>query len=283
MMHFFIHNSFHSGDIILTRPFITVLIEKYPDLTITLECRDYNVYLWEDFGFPIKIYTGNDHLTAVPTPNCPPDSVFLNMWFCVYGDLVDQFHLTYKTNVLTFNRYMEYYHLNDFYQLSIPEAPPAVKFYRKLGLPFAVNEAGILIENGPVRSAQSNFPMNDYVESIAKAFPQFTFYCSAKPPGNAPNLVDCSHLNLIQLSGISNHCKALITHGSGVEASTYTEENRFKPRCMVGMGNYWIIWDNSQVFYAQGINGIVEFLGKLPDGKWFRIKRLLSKCSKCEK
>lgn len=276
-MHFFIHNSFHSGDVILTRPIISALKENYPDLEITLECRDYNVYLWEDFGFPVKIYSGDDHHKIKPTPNCPSDAIFLNMWFCVYGDIVNRYHLTYFTNVHTFNRYMQYYNLHHIYQLSFPEAPPAVKFYRKTELPFTVNNYGIFIENGLVRSEQSNFPMNDYVEQIANAFPQFTFYCSAKPQGSSPNLVDCSYLNLIQLSEISNHCKALITHGSGPEAGTYTEKNRFKPRCMVGMGNYWTIWDNSQVYYTENINGILDFLGNLPYEKWFKIKRLLSK------
>jgi hypothetical protein len=282
-MHFFIHDSLHSGDVILTRPFIAALKEKYPDLTITLECRDYNVYLWEDFGFPVITYVGdNDHYTTKPTPNCPPDAIFINMWFGVFDDLINKYHLTYKNNVHTFNRYMELYNLHSIYQLSVPDVPPAVKFYRKPELPFAVDQNSIFIENGHVRSGQSNFPMNDFVEHIANTFPQFTFYCSAKPQGNAPNLVDCSHLNLIQLSELSNHCKAFITHGSGPETSTFTEENRYKPRCKVGMGNYWITWDNSQVFYAKDINGIIEFLGKLPDGKWFRMKRILSKCSKCE-
>lgn len=275
-MHFFIHNSFHSGDIILTRPFIMTLIEKFPDVTITLECRDYNIYLWQDFGLPIIPYFGDDHLTTTPTSNCPPDAIFLNMWFGVFGDILTYYLITYENNVHTFNRYMKQYHLNHIYQLSVPQAPPAVNFYWNVEVP-AVNENSILIENGPVRSAQSNFPMNDYLIHIANLFPQFTFYCSATPQCYTSNLVDCSHLNLIQLSKLSNQCQALITHGSGVDAATYTEENRFKPRCLVGMTIYWVIWDCSQVFYAQDINGIYEFLGRLPYEKWFRMKRLLSK------
>lgn len=264
-MHFLIHNSFHSGDVLLTRLIITAIMENFPDVRITLECQTANQYLWEDLGLPIVSYDGREHTSTMPTPNCPSDAIFLNLWFGFYGDILDTYGLTYENNVHTFNRQMEFYHLRQFYQLSVPRYPPALTFARIPEIPFRIEKNSILIENGVVHSAQSYFPMNDHLEIICKTFPQFTFYCSAKPPFNAPNLVDCSQCNLLQLSEISNYCKAFITLGSGVNAATYTEENLVKPRCLVGIRFSWKIWGESDypVFYADGLSEVCEFIERL--------------------
>jgi SAM-dependent methyltransferase len=268
-MHFFIHNSLHAGDVILTRPFITALKDKYPELEITLECRSTYRYLWEDLGLPIVDYEGADHLITKPTPNCPSEMFFLNMWFGIYQDIAIAFGLTFSNSVYTFNRLMKEYQLDNIYRLTIPPCPPAIKFYRKPEIPMTIHDNAVLIENGKPRSKQNFFPINDYLKHIANTYPQYTFYCSAKPPCNLLNLVDCSKLDLLQLSELSNHCRALITLGSGVNAATYTEENRFKPRCFAGMAFYMQIWDDihNPVFQAKDINGILKFLDMITQNK----------------
>lgn len=278
MMHLFIHNSFHAGDVVLTRLFISTLKESFPDLELTLECRSSYRYLWEDLDLPIVNYEGPDHITTTPTPNCPPEAIFINIWFGLYEDILTAFSLTFPNNIYTFNRQMKQYAPDSQYRLSVPQVTPALKFFTPCELPVPIAENGILIENGKPRSGQSNFPINQYLEYLAKTFPEFTFYCSSKPPCNAPNLIDCSSLNLIQLSELSNHCQAFITLCSGVNAVTYTEANRFKPRCFAGMTMSLRIWDDTAnpVFEGKNIKDITDFLNNVTSAKSIRSRTVQS-------
>lgn len=123
-MHLFIHNSFHAGDVALTRLLIATLQETFPELELTLECRPCYRYLWEDFGLPIVPYEGSDHTTTDPTPNCPPDAFFINAWFGLYDDILTAFSLTYPNNVYSFNRQMKTYDPEGKYKLSVPDVTP---------------------------------------------------------------------------------------------------------------------------------------------------------------
>jgi hypothetical protein len=262
-MHFFIHNSFHAGDVLLTKLLIIALREKYPDLQITLECRERYRYLWEDLTIPVMAYEGSNHFTTIPTPNCPHEAVFLNMWFGVYYDILSTYDLTYANSVHTFNRQMQQNDLDGIYRLSLPQSPPVLTFYAKPKLPFQIKKNSVFIENGKTFSGQNVCPINEYLEDISILFSELTFYCSAPPPLTTSNLIDCSNCNLIQLSEISNYCKALITIGSGANAATYTENNRFKPRCLVGMNFPVKIWDNTiqnPVFTAKSLFDVLTFL-----------------------
>ncbi len=265
-MHFFIHNSIHAGDVILTRPVIKAIKENFPDVKITLECMEVNKYLWEDLGLPIMAYAGNrPYYAAAPTPNCPSDALFINIWFGLYRDILRTYQLTYDNTVHTFNRLMQEKGLYHLYQLHAPEFPPSIEFYAKQQLPLKIVENSVLVENGIALSTQNNFPINDYLEQISKAFPELVFYCSAEPPIKASNVVDCSKLNLLQLSELSNHCKGLLVRGSGVNTATYTEPNRFKPRCYVGMTRPTTIWldKRNPPVEVKDITGVLSFLQTL--------------------
>jgi hypothetical protein len=267
-MHFFIHNSAHSGDVLLTRIIITIIKEKYPDVQITLECPKSKKYLWKDLGFKIVDCKNKSGYGArIPTVNCPSDAIFINMWFGVYSDLLRKYQLTYENNIHTFNRQMQEHDLQHIYKLSVPEVTPALRFFTKPEIPITVEANSILVENGKVHSGQTPFIMNDHLEEIVNAYPQFIFYCSAPPPCDSRNLVDCSQYNLIELSEISNRCKALLTLCSGVNAATYTEENRFKPRCHVGVS--FSVWNDIQnsVFQAKNIQDVFTFMNKVNKGE----------------
>lgn len=268
-MHFFIHNSTHAGDVILTRPVIKAIRESFPEVEITLECLEANKYLWEDMGLPVVSYKGGPYkFSTAPTPNCPPDAVFINMWFGIYRDILLTDYISYNNNVHSFNRQMEEKGLLHLYHLDESEFPPVLEFYAKQQLPVEIVENSVLVENGIVLSGQSRFPINDYLEQIAKTFPEFVFYCPAEPPVKAPNIVDCSKLNLLQLSELSNHCKGFLTHGSGVNAATYTEPNRFKPRCFIGMSRRGCrIWkdERNPPTEVKDITGILYFLQTLAE------------------
>ncbi|MBU7008560.1 hypothetical protein [Phosphitispora fastidiosa] len=266
-MHFFIHNSIHAGDIIYTRPIIKAIKESFPDVKITLECLEANKYLWEDMGLPVMTFKVNRRYfsTTIPTPNCPSDAVFINLWFGVYTDILRTYQLTYYNTVHTFNRFMQEKGLSHLYQLPIPQFTPSIEFYSKQHLPMEVAENSVLVENGEVFSKQNNYPLNDHLEQIAKAFPELVFYCSAEPTFKASNVVDCSKLNLLQLSELSNYCKGFVVRGSGVNAATFTEPNRFKPRCYVGMTRPMTIWlDNrNPPVEVKDVTGVLSFLQTL--------------------
>jgi SAM-dependent methyltransferase len=261
-VHFFIHNSMHAGDIILTRPLITELREKFPHVRITLECPENRKYLWEDLNLAVMIYKGSEYREVKPTPNCPPEAVFVNMWFGVFPDILDTYGLSYANNVHTFNRFMNQYQLQHAFQLANKSHLPMIDFKERWIMPFSIREHGILVENGAVLSGQSNFGLNDCLHEIAEAFPNLNFYCAATPNSQAPNVVDCSTLNLIELSELSNRCVGFLTLGSGVNAATHTENNRYKPRCIAGWNYPWKVWYTSEnpTFFAWNREDIKNFL-----------------------
>jgi hypothetical protein len=261
-IHFFVHNSMHAGDIILTRPFINELRLTYPKARISLECPENRKYLWEDLKLPIMGYHGKEYQGIEPTPNCPPEALFINIWFGIFQDILDGYGLSYANNVHTFNRFMYQCHLQNQLQLPVKDQSPMVEFYRRPVIPFRVKENGVLVENGQVFSGQSGFPLHDSMPEIVQSFPDLNFYFAATPGITGPNVVDCSGLDLIAISELSNRCIGFLTLGSGVNAATQTENNRYKPRCIVGWNYQWKVWytPENPTFFAQNITDIKRFL-----------------------
>jgi len=114
-------------------------------------------------------------------------------------------------------------------------------------------------------------------------FPELTFYCASQPLFSAPNVMDCSGLNLIELAELSNRCIALLTRGSGVNAASYTESNRFKPRCIFGIMNQeMIIWSDSRnpVVYADCVPEVIMFLNGVVDKISIKVKSEFMKMCK---
>jgi SAM-dependent methyltransferase len=264
-VHFFVHNSMHAGDILLTRPFINELRTAFPKARITLECPKNHKYLWEDLKLSVVTYDGQEYQGIGPTPNCPPEAIFLNIWFGVFQDILDAYGLSFANNIHTFNRYMSQYHLQNVFQLSNKEQTPMVEFYRKSKIPYKVREKGVLIENGRVFSGQSSFPLNDWMNEIVRSFPDLNFYFAAPPGIDGPNVMDCSKMDLIDISEVSNRCIGFLTRGSGVNAATLTENNRYKPRCIVGWNYQWKVWHSPEnpTFFAENIHDIKRFLVNL--------------------
>jgi len=267
-MHFFIHNSYHAGDIVLSRALIMRVIQQFPGVKVTLECPENRKYLWEDLQLPIRVFPGKEYKSTKPTLNCPPDAVFINIWFGLYQDIIDDYSLTHLNQIHTFNRQIHENNLQHHYLLKWEMYPPAVDFFQDVKLQFEVNARGILVENGAVFSKQSQTDLNDNLQLITRSFPDFRFYCASKPLFSAPNVIDCSGLNLIELSKLSNRCCALLTRGSGVNATSYTEINRFKPRCIFGIRTQEIIiWSDSRnpVIYADSVSEAIQFLNSIAD------------------
>ncbi|MEG4912916.1 MULTISPECIES: methyltransferase domain-containing protein [unclassified Microcoleus] len=265
MTHFFIHNSFHSGDVILTRAVIQAVRISFPGAKITLECAEVSTYLWQDLDLPITLYQSQEYKGTEPTPNCPDTAIFVNMWFGVFDDILKLYGMTYQNNVHTFNRQMYQHGLNHQYLLPIPIHTPTIAFFGRTEPEIAVRANSILVENGEVFSNQSYFYLNEHLKQIASDFPQLNFYCSAPPKSPAANLVDCSGMNLKELSQIGDKSIGLLMKGSAINAACQTEINRYKPRCIVGWDLAEKLWDNLEnpVVYAKNYAEVQQWLTKI--------------------
>ncbi len=265
MTHFFIHNSFHGGDVILTRAVIQAIRMSFPGVKITLECDEVSAYLWQDLDLAIALYQGSEYKGTEPTQNCPDNAIFVNMWFGVFDDILKLYGMTYQNNVHTFNRQMYQQHLNHKYLLPIPIQTPMINFFGQVEKEIEVRENSILVENGEVFSSQNYFYLNEHLKQIASDFPRLNFYCSAPPQYQATNLVDCSGMNLKELSQIGDKCIGLLMKGSAINAACQTEINRYKPRCIVGWDLPFKLWDNLEnpVVYANNYGEVKEFILKV--------------------
>ena len=265
MAHFFIHNSFHSGDVILTRAVIQAVRISFSGAKITLECAEVSTYLWQDLDLAIALYQGSEYQGTEPTPNCPPEAIFVNMWFGVFDDILKLYGMTYQNNVHTFNRQMYQQHLNHKYLLPIPIYTPMITFFGQPEKEIEVRENSILVENGEVFSNQNYFYLNEHLKQIASDFPQLNFYCSDQPKFTASNIIDCSGMNLKELSQVGDKCIGLLMKGSAINAACQTEINRYKPRCIVGWDLPEKLWDNLEnpVVYAKNYGELKAFLSSL--------------------
>jgi len=230
-----IHNSFpdgtpsHTGDAILSRSIIITIKETFKDLNITLQFEKKHHYFFDDLGLPLA------ERTTITRPN-------FNTWFGCYTDLLITYGMSYFTQLHSFNRQMEAQNLS--YRLQQPAIHPMLHFPPYKG-PLAVAPNSILIENGSALSGQNFLDMNLILPRLVNDFKHYTFYVSAMPPiHNVANLHNCYDQNLLVFYHLSNLCVALITRGSGVNAATYSEENRNKPRAIVGWNYPYKLWDH---------------------------------------
>lgn len=241
-MKLFIHNSFHNGDVLLTRVIIESIIHQWPTTDVILECREKQQYLWHSFEREIKTYGGSDHLVCTPTKNCPNEFIFINMWFGTFNDILNEYGLTHVNQIQTFNRQMHLYHTNTFLSIPITYTGLNISNY-KIDVP----PNSILIENGPCSSSQCSDSIHNYIPYLSNDFPELNFICSNPPGFLASNVFDFSRFNLLQFSSISKMCKFFITSASGVNASTYSDENKFKSRFFFGWNYQHRLWDGNEI------------------------------------
>ncbi|OQW92753.1 MAG: hypothetical protein BWK78_00705 [Thiotrichaceae bacterium IS1] len=271
MTHFFIHNSFSETEVVLARPIIMAVKTHFLNAKVTLECRRECVYLWQDLGFPVMAYEGVGYKDFHPTPNCPPASIFVNVGFSVFEDIFAESGFSYQTALDTFNAQMYQHNQETQYLLPVPNQNqiPMVVPFSSLPPPkdLVVKENAVLVENVAQMLHSPNYiSLNEFLNQIATDFPHLNFYCSA-PLSTivVGNVVDCSKLNLIELSHLSEKCKAFLTLGGAVHAATLTVANRYKPRCVIGWNLPVKLWEatGSQVVYAQNYVEVRTFLANV--------------------
>lgn len=246
-------NTWHSGDVILTRPMVSNLKNHFE---VSLECRPRCAYLWTDLELPI--FPGQASNTTHDSASRPADAIGVNLWFGMYRDLLHEHGMTIACQVHSFNRRMA--ELRQPIGITMRSDPMAIDFAPATDIPVPMN--AILVENGPVLSGQSSFDLSGCIQRLAGDYPQLNFCCSSPPPVVAPNVHDFSHYNLIQLSHAGDKCLALVTVGSGVNAACYTQQGMYKPRCILGWTFKIPIWHN-QVDFLNDYDQIRHFLDRV--------------------
>ena len=260
-MNVFLFNLWHHGDVVLGRPMISAIRSKYPSLEVLLGCSKEKAYLWEDLGYPIfSPSMPNNSISRHVSTRCMwpcgstqtltdlgftgsiQEGVAHHIWFGTYLDILAIHGMTYKTQVLSFNRAFAQHGLSLDFDDSLK-----ISFPRREEIEVPKNS--ILVENGQVDSGQSCVPLDtEAIKRLAETFPQYCFLCSAQPGITRSNIIDFSRYNLVQLSQVGDKAIAIISRGSAVHACTVTEKNRNKPKFLCGWVCPWkTLWDNDSV------------------------------------
>ena len=226
----YLWNNWHNGDIITTIPLIWEIHKQIENVSISIGCFKNHAYLFE--GFPIKELFINDNNDG-DGPNerhnfsfmCPKEYHDIYTWLGQYSDT--QAH-TWANQVEVFNR--KCYEKNISIRIQNQGVPDITFPKKKISLP--KNLKSVWVENGICRSGHNVFYYD--MDKIGKLFPHMHFYTTAPSQCNNSNVIECSELNLIELSNLSNNCDIIIGKGSGPYFTTFTNENRFKPRAVVG-------------------------------------------------
>jgi predicted O-linked N-acetylglucosamine transferase (SPINDLY family) len=226
MIKLFFYNNWHNGDIIFNKPLVRAVLDRH-DVEITWGCWRNHKVLIEDLPIRVIAHENDDKQPGDLTVLRPADHYPIYLWV---GQYPDTRHTSWKNSVEVYNRQVTAHKLP--LQI-VSRHVPMVEFPH---LDIEVLNNAIYVENGPVRSFQSSFTYD--MRALAEAFPNLNFYCTADPVWKAPNLISCAHLNLVQLSAISNRCDAIVGKGSGAFACAMTEVNRFKPQAVMGFKSH---------------------------------------------
>ena len=226
MVKLFFYNNWHNGDIIFNKPLVRAVLDRH-DVEITWGCWRNHRVLIEDLPIRVIAHANDDKQPGDLTQLRPADHYPVYLWV---GQYPDTRHTSWKNSVEVYNRQVTAHKLP--LQI-VSRHVPMVEFPH---LDIEVLDNAIYMENGPVRSFQSSFTYD--MRALAEAFPKLNFYCTADPAWAAPNLISCAHLNLVQLSAISNRCDAIVGKGSGAFACAMTEVNRFKPQAVMGFKSH---------------------------------------------
>lgn len=267
MKGLFLWNGWHAGDFIMLRPLVRCLQDTH-DVPVAVGCYRNYAYLLEDLG--VEVFASEFDDADGPESRspldlsylCPRGFVPINTWVGNYPDLVPP---SWPTMIEAFNRQCAEQGLS----LRLhSRTVPTIDFPH---VSMAVRPNGVYVENGQVRSGHSRFAF--HVQRLARAFPALNFYCTADPRCYARNVFDCSQLNLVELSSLSNRCVALVGKGSGPFVCTLTSANRYKPRAIMNFHDplgaksrlAYRFWDypGSPLEYLESHEELAGYLGRV--------------------
>lgn len=244
-MRIYLYYYGHNGDALTTRPIVRKLKEM--GHTIALGVYANHAYLFSDLGVALVKAPFDDDVPLDVSQKWFMEATLighkpLSVWCGTYRDLDVRYGHNWANIVLTINRQMSEL------GLEIGETPMIDFDINKK--PVKVNPNWIYLETSHVRSGHCYYEFD--LRYMARTFKHLEFYCTGKRvPTDLKNLHNVSKFNLIELSGLSNSCAAIVGKGSGPFLATFTEPNRFKPRAVVGFKHTgvwndidcWPFWD----------------------------------------
>ena len=264
MKPIFLWNGWHTGDVVLLRPLVRHILDNHA-VEVTLGCYRNHAYMLDDLGVEVissdyDDYDGRNSLGALDLSYlCPRDHVPINTWVGNYEDLIPP---SWPTIIEAVNRQAaEKGHPLRLVSRWIPDID-----FRFVDVPVEGN--AVYLETTASRSGHSDFEFD--LQEVSKRFPGLNFYCTSHPHYYAANLFDCSRLNIVELSNLSNRCVALVGKGSGPFCCTLTDANRYKPRAIMDFHDpfrkmnreKYRFWDypGSRLRYLDTADELIEFL-----------------------
>ena len=256
MQKLFFWLNWHAGDLVLCRPLVRRILSLH-DVQIAWGCWKNQAYIIEDLPVRVLADPRNDPPEKT-RPSllhlCPPGHAPVYLWIGCYPDTL--YH-HWEIIVELYNRQVQSQGLARL--MVSPRFVPMVDFPP---VPVLVAERGVFVENGSTRSGHCDFEFD--IPFLAARFPNLNFYCTARA-APAPNVFDCSTLNLRELSSVSTHCAAIVGKGSGPFCCTLTETNRYKPRAIMRyhpLNAGQSLWDypGNPMQYLETQDELVRFL-----------------------
>ena len=257
-MKLYLFNNWHNGDIITNRALIKELMKFGIDIAVGSYVDRH--YLVKDLPvLHVVSDQAEDFQRGSPCLSglCPEGYLPINTWCGTFHDIDQRGFHNWVTIVDTFNRQSEQYGLG--ITLSSLEVP-MIDFECRCMI--KVRHRSVYVENGDTRGGHSLYQFD--LLRMAKMYPELTFYCTAFPNCDAKNVVSCHNRNLVELSGISNQCEAIVGKGSGPFLCTYTEQNRLKPRAVMKFTapKFWN-YRNNPLKYLESDEELYQFLAEV--------------------
>ena len=269
-MKFYVYYWGHNGDALSTRAILRLLPGAH------IGCPSNHAYLFEDLDVWVVPAPFGDydlgslfgvikyHTERAVALGCQP----LSAWCGTYPDLDVRFGHSWQNLLNTVNRQL----LEIDRNMLLPQSQtPMLDFdLVRSDVPTPHPDmVPVYLENGVTRSGHGRYEFD--VTTLGTLHPNVQFFCTAKPPVSAwpANVVDCSIIDLVSLSKLSERCRAIVGKGSGPFFCTFTEANRTKPRCVMGYetlaphkGPFWP-YDGQNTVYLKDGNQLHRFLKEL--------------------
>ena len=236
MIYFF--NKWHNGDFITQLMLIQKIQYLYPELDVGCCCYQHHAYMLEGMNIDkVELGRGTPEIdepfyAAIRSKH--KDAVIINTWLGQFDDTHDH---CWKNVVNVYNRVL----LKNYNSVGPPPfvtdyEVQFVKFLPSPDIQMNDQKVNIYLNNGRPISAHSEF-VSGFEQGLSH-FNNLDFYITSGTPfSNLKNIKDCSKMNLVELSSVSNRCDFIFGRGSGPFFNTFTYNNIHKQRFLLNFYN----------------------------------------------
>ncbi len=287
------YNSFHKGDLHLSRTMVRKIVKAFPNIEFGY-IHKHGPYILQDL--PVKylgwsVVDGKDS-SGMTHRN---DTLFLNTWYGSYNHCFQNAHggITFDTLYHVFAKHLELLE-SDWSKI---ESDPKNLFpsidwsiYNKSGVDsFVTNQfnkyrKNVLISNGAVLSGQSDIHnFNLVINNLSRMFPDVHFICTDKVGINKnPNVIFTDEFigvngcDLNEISYLSTFCDVIVGRSSGPYTFAMISDNMFNENktmisfSSIGSGVYWLGSMANQIKYDANVcnyetNNLDEIQAKIEE------------------